>query len=305
MEDQHYNGDVWNKEAYNLLALFGWNKIGDYDMDISGDDNKKMGIDTIVRFETPLKTRPQLAILEAKRYQTTSFNRTCLQDWIEKLDRKLLKLRNSSEFKEQFPYVEECTVADLGIIVIWFSDTENYNNFHYKYLEMLRGISMSSRQRKAGVNKIYVLDNTFFMKLFALSDIINNEHLNNKIRFLYPSRFINNEPIAKSMVLTIEYIFSDIIFAEFKTQDNHTSYIFYFGQLNLPSLQLVYEAYANTSLYDKTIPVVLYVYNADDEFRKLEPCIENDIFKDFNITIKKMVANNSIPSYIINSVDNE
>lgn len=92
MEDQHYNGDIWNKEAFTLLSLFGWSKIGDYDMDVSGDDEKKMGIDTIVSFETPLKTRPQLIILEAKRYLTTSFNKSYLQEWINRLDTKLLKL---------------------------------------------------------------------------------------------------------------------------------------------------------------------------------------------------------------------
>ena len=53
MEDQHYNGDIWNREAFALLKKFGWNRIGDYDMDVKGEDGKKMGIDTIVKFETP------------------------------------------------------------------------------------------------------------------------------------------------------------------------------------------------------------------------------------------------------------
>jgi len=183
MEDQHYNGDVWNKEAYQLLNLLGWTKIGDYDMDVSGDDEKKMGLDTIVSFETPLKTMPQLAILEAKRYKTTSFNKQYLQEWIDRLDSKLLKLRNSSDFKEQFPAVEECTVADTGIIVIWFSDIDIYKSFHPKFLEIMREISMSSRQRKAGINKIYVLDNTIYMKLFALQEAINNLSSNFELFF--------------------------------------------------------------------------------------------------------------------------
>lgn len=302
MEDQHYNGDIWNKEAYKLLSLFGWNKIGDYDMDVSGDDNKKMGIDTIVSFETPLKTMPQLAILEAKRYKIESFNKTCLQEWIDRLDFKLLKLRNSNDFKQRFPAVEECTVADTGIIVIWFSDTENYNNFHSKFIDIMKGISMSSRQRKAGINKIYVLDNTIFMKLFALRGAINELSPDYELLFLYPSRFINNQPITKRKTLTIEYIYSDIIFADSNKNSTHQSFIFYFGQLNYQSLELVYEAYSNTSLFDKTIPISLYVYNADDEFRKIEPDIKERIFKDFDIKIMKMVANNTIPTFILNTM---
>ena len=80
MEDQHYNGDVWNHEVFALLKMFGWKRIGDYDMDMQGDDGEKMGIDTIVKFDTPLKNKPQLAIIEAKRYETKNFNKTMLQD---------------------------------------------------------------------------------------------------------------------------------------------------------------------------------------------------------------------------------
>ena len=133
MEDQHYNGDIWNREAFALLKMFGWQRIGDYDMDLQGDDGKKMGIDTVVKFNTPLKAKPQLAILEAKRYQTTSFNKNLLQEWIEKLDKKLLKLRNSAPFVEKFPEVGNCTAADTGIIAIWFSDTDNYKSFQSKF----------------------------------------------------------------------------------------------------------------------------------------------------------------------------
>lgn len=305
MEDQHYNGDIWNKEAFTLLSLFGWSKIGDYDMDVSGDDEKKMGIDTIVSFETPLKTRPQLIILEAKRYLTTSFNKSYLQEWINRLDTKLLKLRNSNGLKQRFPIVEDCTILDTGVIVIWFADIENYNSFHDKFIEAMRQISLSSRQRKAGTNKIFVLDNVMFMKLFALQDVLRELKKDTDITFLYASRFINEEPISRSKVLYYEYMFSDIIFAESGKGSTHKAYIFYFGQLNYVSFELVYSAYSNTSLYDKDIPIDLYVYNKDDEFRKIESEIKERIFDGFDVKIKYMVSSNNIPSYIQNALDND
>lgn len=40
MEDQGVLGTIWNKEATRLLSLFGWNTIGDYDMDVQGKDDK-------------------------------------------------------------------------------------------------------------------------------------------------------------------------------------------------------------------------------------------------------------------------
>lgn len=305
MEDQHYNGDIWNKEAFALLSLFGWSKIGDYDMDVTGDDEKKMGIDTVVSFETPLRTRPQLAILEAKRYLTSSFSKSYLQSWINNLDSKLLKLRNSVGFKQKFPIVEDCTILDTGIIVIWFADVNNYNAFHDRFIEAMRQISLSSRQRKAGTNKIFVLDNVMFMKLFAFQDILRELIKDTNFSFLYASRYIDDEPISRSKVLTIEYMFSDIIFAESGKGSTHKAYIFYFGQLNYQSFELVYNAYSNTSLYDTDIPIDLYVYNKDDEFRKIESDIKERIFDGFNVKIKYMVSNNNIPSYIQNALDND
>ena len=307
MEDQHYNGDVWNHKAFALLKMFGWKRIGDYDMDVQGDDGKKMGVDTIVKFETPLKTKPQLAVLEAKRYETKSFNKNLLQDWIERLDKKLLKLRNSEDFVEKFSCVEECTVSDTGIIAIWFSDTDNYKSFYPKFQEALTQVSVSTRTRRAGVNKIFVIDNTRFIRLFALQYAIQRikESKQGVFNFLYSPRFISNEPLARLETLTIEYIFSDIVFAEMKSPHKTTSFIFYFGRLDINSFRLVRNAYARTSLWDKSIEIILYVYNVDDEFRKIEDDIINEVFEGFTISIKKMAYNNSIPDFLLNLQDYE
>lgn len=307
MEDQHYNGDVWNREAFALLKMFGWKRIGDYDMDVQGEDGKKMGIDTIVSFQTPLKAKPQLAVLEAKRYETKSFNKALLQEWIERLDKKLLKLRNSAPFVEKFPVVDECTVSDTGVIAIWFSDTDNYKSFYPKFQETLTQVSVSTRIRKAGVNKIYVIDNTRFMRLFALQNAIRSikEQVSGEFKFSYSPRYISNEPLARQDTLTIEYIFSDVVFAELKQSQNTVSYIFYFGQLDINSFQLVKNAYSKTLLWDKSIAINLYVYNTDDEFRKIEEDIKNEVFGGFSISIKKMACNNNIPDYLLNLAENE
>ena len=307
MEDQHYNGDIWNREAFALLKKFGWNRIGDYDMDVKGEDGKKMGIDTIVRFDTPLKAKPQLAVLEAKRYETKNFSKVLLQDWIESLDKKLLKLRNSAPFVEKFPDVDNCTISDVGIIAIWFSDTENYKSFYPKFNEALAQVSVSTRTRRAGVNKIYVLDNTRFMRLFALQNAISNikDKESGDFNFLYSPRYISGLPLDRKKALTIESIFSDIIFAEFKCGTETTSYIFYFGQLDLNSFRFLKNAYSKTSLWDKNIKIILYVYDADDEFRKIENDIKTDIFEGFNVSIMKMARNNNIPDFLLNLTENE
>lgn len=304
MEDQHYNGDIWNQEIVRLFQKFGWNRIGDFDMDVVGSDNSKMGIDTVLMFDTPLKSKPQLAILEAKRYLTTSFSKALLQEWLNRLDSKLLKLRNSDRFYDRFPVARDFTMSDTGIIAVWFSDTENYKDFHPKFLKCLRQVTISSRTRKAGMNKIYVLDNARFMRLFALQSAIDGIAHNENLLFTYSPRFNNGEPIVKNKCLTIEYMFSDVIFAELQSKDSASSktisYIFYFGDLNYNSFKLLKSAFSKTVGWDTEKEIFLYVYDADDEFRKIENDIKKRIFDQFTITIKRMVKNINVPDYIVN-----
>lgn len=47
-EDQGVNGTIWNKEANYILSWFGWETIGDIDMDVLGDDEQKYGVDTLI-----------------------------------------------------------------------------------------------------------------------------------------------------------------------------------------------------------------------------------------------------------------
>ena len=71
-EDQGVNGTIWNKEANYILSWFGWETIGDIDMDVLGDDEQKYGVDTFLKFDSPVKHLPPCVILEAKSYQTSN-----------------------------------------------------------------------------------------------------------------------------------------------------------------------------------------------------------------------------------------
>lgn len=308
MEDQSHDGGEWNRRAFALFQKFGWDRIGDRDMDVMGEDDSKMGIDTIVRYVSPLKTRPQVAILEAKHYLTTSFNKSKLEDWISRLDTKLTKLRNSETFKERFPQVEECTVLNTGIIAIWFHDTEEYSNFNTTFKSILKQISISGRQRKIGLSNIYVIDNEKFMRLFALSEELNYIRKNGDVEFnfVYSQAFTSGQPVKRLPILTIEGIFSDVVFGEEKKQDgSQRSHIFYFGNNDYKSLQIVKSIFAKTVNYTTDIPVVLHIFDIDPEFRKIEDDVKSGIFNDFNISIRRMGKNQNLPTFILNNDDNE
>lgn len=306
MEDQSYQGDLWNSQAFRLLKEFGWLKIGDHNMDLPGTDASKMGVDTIVCFDTPLKTKPQLAILEAKCYATTSFSKSVISDWISVLDSKINRLRNSSKFYELFPKVTECTSLDTGIIAIWFHDTNEYESFNARFKEYLKLVQVSNRQKRGGAKKIFVIDNERFMRLFSLHETIRDIKKTGNFEFVYSPDFTSDTPTYRGPTLTIESIFSDVIFGtEIDKNNVEKSHIFYFGKSDYSSMAFLQHAYAKTMYWDKKYPIILHVYDAESQFRKIEPEIQANLFNEFDFKIKRMSKIINLPDFIINEPDDE
>lgn len=180
-EDSQYKGELWNKRAIKLLNLFSWDMIGDSGMDLEGSDGEKYGIDSLYSFKDPAKDIPESLILEAKSYKTTSFSKSKLQEWIDRLNIKILELRNSEYLIERFPIFKDISTLKIGLIFIWFDDIENYKEYRQKFLEILSEIKVSSRTFRNGVyNKIYVIDNDLISKLCSLYTVVRefNENFN-------------------------------------------------------------------------------------------------------------------------------
>jgi len=302
-EDQGVNGTIWNREAAKLLSYFGWDTIGDYDMDVEGQDEKKYGLDTIIKYLSSLKVNEQSVVLEAKRYETKNFNGTLLQGWIERLDKKLIELRNSENFMDKFPELQECSVLDAGIIAIWFHDIQNYATFHSKFIEILQNTKVSNRPRKVGLNKIFVIDNSIIIKLCSLYNAINSykNETQHEVVFYYPSILIEDAPIVRQNTLTIEYIFSKVILAEAKKEDTKENLVFYFGELKTTAFKLLRSLLARCSFLEQEKPLTLFVYGEDDEFRKIEPDIKR-VFDDIKFKIRSMDNLYDLPASIKNVV---
>jgi hypothetical protein len=298
-EDQGVNGTIWNKEAAELLSLFGWETIGDYDMDVVGEDDKEYGLDTIIKFITPLKVNFQSAILEAKRYNTENFNVSKLQSWIARLDKKIVELRNSDKFINQFPELQECSTLDIGVIAIWFHDIDNYNQFHSTFIDILQKVKTSNKTRKTGYNRIFIIDNSIILKLCSLYNAIENYQNKKKceIEFYYPPILIDDTPIFRSKTLNIEYIISKIILAE--TKDKQENLVFYFGELETDYFKQLRSLLSKCSFLDKEKNINLFIYKSNDDFRKIEPDIKR-IFNDIILEIKSMDNLYDLPSYIKN-----
>ena len=302
-EDQGVNGTIWNKEATKLLSDFGWSAIGDYDMDVEGQDGKKYGLDTIIKYPTPLKTNEQSVILEAKRYETTSFSKSALQNWVDRLDKKLIELRNSESFIDKFPELEDCSILDTGIIAIWFHDFQHYSEFRPTFVKALKDLKISNRPRKNGISRIFIIDNSIILKLCSLQNAINSYKAEKQytIEFYYPPILIEDAPIVRQDTLTIEYIFSKVILAEAKNDNSKENLVFYFGELKTTAFKLLRSLLAKCSFLEKEKPLTLFIYKEDDEFRKIEPDIKR-VFEDITFKIRSMDNLNDLPSSIKNII---
>lgn len=283
-EDQGVNGTIWNKEVNAIFSWFGWDAIGDIDMDITGDDDKKYGVDSLIKIDTHLSNLPLSAILEAKRYSTNSFSFSILQDWVNRLDKKLTKLRYSEPLQSKFPVIQDCKSLNLGIIAIWFHDTANYPSFKQTFKESLSKIKVSSKPKiSGGYNKILILDNEIICQLCSLHNAVANYQTSSsrELNYLYPSILRDGKATTRSKILSLDFVFSKVILAESKldNQDDEVI-IFYFGDTQLDSFQLLRDQLSKFSVLDEAKKLVVYVYNADDEFRKIRP----ELYKIFDDT---------------------
>ena len=101
-EDQGVNGDRWTTQASALLQQLGWSKVADSNIDIPGSDGLTHGIDALFQYDDGFNQTTQGVFLEAKRYATTSFHKSKLQDWVNALNKKMLDLRRSEPFNTQY-----------------------------------------------------------------------------------------------------------------------------------------------------------------------------------------------------------
>ena len=277
--------------------------IGDSGMDLEGSDGEKYGIDSLYSFKDPAKDIPESLILEAKSYKTTSFSKSKLQEWIDRLNIKILELRNSEYLIERFPIFKDISTLKIGLIFIWFDDIENYKEYRQKFLEILSEIKVSSRTFRNGVyNKIYVIDNDLISKLCSLYTVVRE--FNENFKFYYPSAFIHERAVQRSAVLSLDYFFSKFILGQLKSSGKRydTNIVFYWGELDVRSFEMLKSILKSYSFVDQEFKLVIYKYKRDDdEFRKILPQIKKS-YENENIEfdIKDMNSCTELPIFIIN-----
>lgn len=298
-ESQGKLGDNWNDCACRLLNLLGWQHIGDKNMDLTGSDDKEYGVDSILKYEVAGRSMKQTAVLESKRYAQTSIQNGTLKKWLERLKDKLGALRNSKELLNEYPELEECSPTNLGIVIVWVHDaTEEYLNETFQ--NHVNNTVISTGARAGAYSRIMVLDNR---RIVCLCSMIEALQKYSEYHYVYPSGIIDNDVITHNKTLSVEYMMSDVIFAEGKKDGKESSIVFYFGEMTESAITSLLECLKVFQRVQDKKPLEIYYYYSNDK------CI--DVINSFKqkesykgiLDFKKLThyAYNDEPSLIANN----
>lgn len=299
-EDQSYNGGEWNKQFCKILHLLGWEKIGDFDMDIKTEDGKDRGVDSLFKFYNPYKESYEGVIVESKRYQTESFQNGSIKKWVEILELKLDKCKNSAEFQELFPEFKDMSLCH-GIIGVWCPD-DDIKSFNLKFFTDIENTIINPK-RNATINRILVFNNNKILELCSLLEIVKDlESRKLKRKFSFFHRSTDNFAATRSNTLLPLEMLGKFILGEFHDEIGvENKVVFYFGELNIASFRLLRSALSQIGYIDKDKPLTIYTYKRDEtNFRKIKPNI-TDIFSDIDeFNLEEMEQYKSIPKFIKN-----
>ncbi len=277
-EDQGVNGDRWTEQASALLKKLGWQKVADSNIDIPGADGLLHGIDAMFRYDDDVSKATQGIFVEGKRYSTSTFRPGKIQSWIDALNKKIIELRRSSDFNKTHDTMSE-TDPRNGLLVLWFHDIANYNNFKPTLTKALADVK--TPRGSGQINRLFVISNNDILKLCSLHSAIeswNKRYTNEpsgELQFYYPSP--NYSSVSRrNSVLNLEYMFSKLIFAVGNEKDNRNAYVvFYFGRMDIHSLRNLRDALRLYNIpADNKCSLYLYYYQRDTEFRKIEPDVQ-------------------------------
>ncbi len=299
-EDQGVNGDMWNDEATRLVSKFGWQQIGDGNVDVLTTEKKMRGIDRMFKYQDIRRhsSMEQGVFMEAKRYKTTSFTPGALKEWVLTINTKLSKIRNEISFYETFPAFNNCALRN-GLIVIWFSDLKNYNRNDFQ--KTLAQLKLPNGRKEETKNRIYVMDNYDILRLASLSMTIDNFNSSNNtiLKFFYPTVVSFNSVVSRSTSLTLDYMYSKFILAEANIKGVEHRVVFYFGAVTTKSFIRLKSALQDLLFVDNEKPLRMYIYNRDDdnEYRKIMPDIKKQ-YEGIDFQPFLMDMHHDIPAFM-------
>lgn len=303
-EDQNYNGDQWNTVVNNLLSrVLKWQQLGTSNIDVRcGPNDEAMGLDSVFAYRTHKRSYQQVVIVEAKNRDTfKALNKANLQEWVDRLLKKVEYAPVSRDFNQKFPTDDDAEFS-VGLLAVWVRDTASFNA--QIFADRLRQLEVPEKRYPI---LLYILDNYRITRFLAVYEEINRllstENYKNFV-FYYPAN--GSDLICDGDQIPMEAMFSDILF--YKTtkrqlllgSNTHDEYdaavCFYFGEIRtIADLRFIDLAIRDSGLQNSKSVEVYITTSTDDLRSEIDAHIRSS---NFNIQFKRLSIRKDLPSWL-------
>jgi hypothetical protein len=297
-EDQNVAGDIWLEKSIEILDALGWEQGGDKKIDINTKIGE-IGIDAFFTYYDPYEKCIDGCFLESKERKAKSVNLSFYSKTVKRVSDGLVYVPVSDEFNKKLNF-NKATKVNSALLMVWISDDYNHN----KYLHNLEKVEIP---KKWQLQKIFIASNDDIKRFCSIIDTTKKILTNSETKefnYYYPSLPGLKSIPERKLCLTLEYLYSKIIFGQLKIcriegEDQKTKKItisYYFGEISLEGLKFLYDAFLKFQLLDEVFEVWIYLpaYNhiechgPIEEFKRyFKAQIENQ-GKHINLIIKDM-----------------
>lgn len=187
----------------------------------------KSGFDQLYQVNDPILNEKIYVMVESKfRENTAAIRSETLRDFVYTLKKKLLKGQNPNSWKKTVK--EDIKKLKYGILFLRF---ENYSDENIK--NTLSSISLSETKRESSIPPtIFTL---FNYRLAKFAEFASNKD----ISFIYPAGLGQKDFKDSSDVLSLFYLFSDIIIGKIKEKTQSRHFVISFEPPSLESTKYI------------------------------------------------------------------
>ncbi len=211
-EEQNVRGNIWHGRFNRFLrVVLKWEQLGDSSTDIPDpvrEKRKDRGLDSVFAYKRNPQSPQQIVLVEAKtRGKMTDISRLKIQDWVDDLHTKLVRLPSAKEFKDKFqPEID--AQYQLGLIGLWVHDVETYS--HSQLQTWLSQVYVPKRKTPCCIG---LISNRTITRLCAIHEEVRKLRGSvtcQDIRFHLPD--YGDKPSADGSIIPLETVFSKFVF---------------------------------------------------------------------------------------------
>lgn len=270
-EDEQERGGVANERIAALLRELGWSEHNmNVDVPCSSgvhtDRSNDHGVDGYFSYKDPYGEPERGVFVESKTAEWSNMNSTKVGDAVDQSLEVMECVPEADEFETRLNSHANRNYH-YGLVSMWASD-EFYESDFQTYVS-----EVSVKRRDRGTYRTIVLGNSELNKLARISDEFQDlnesgDEESDSAYFYYPS--IVDKPYPHRLkCLSLEYMASDIIFAQLKSPNifngdkmgsDTTNIVFHFGDFTVETLDVVFQSLVNYNLLD-TDEVQIYYDN--------------------------------------------